>query len=355
MNQNANAGCYRHYVRAARLIMLAAWGSIALSGPALAQSGHAATAEADCYQPVADSPGPLQWVEGAEFVMGDDHTYPEESPAHGVQVSGFWMDVHEVTNAQFARFVQETGYVTVAERPSAAPQDSDAPWPPGMHEPGSVVFAPPPPGQALRFWWTWVPGAYWRQPEGPGSSIAGREHYPVVHIAYEDAAAYARWAGRELPTEAQFELAARNGPDASSGWQVNLHHTDGRHSANTWQGDFPQQDQGEDGFRGLAPVGCFGTNRQGIHDLIGNVWEWTSNWYFPGHRLIEPPDPRGPTQAESYSPDHQGAPVRVIKGGSYLCAESYCLRFRPAARQAQETGLGSSHLGFRTVLNSPRH
>jgi len=298
--------------------------------------------------------GQQVWIEGGQFVMGDDSTYAEEAPAHGVSVSGFWIDVHEVTNAQFARFVKETGYVTVAETKPSTYTIAAAEIPDAMGQPGSIVFSPPADGQSLRYWWNWVPGAYWRHPEGLGSTIEGRDNYPVVHIAYEDAAAYAQWAGRSLPTEAQFELVARNRRDSRFAWEGNLLAPGGHHHANTWQGDFPLQDTAEDGHRGLAPVGCYDANDYGVFDMIGNVWEWTGNWYFPGHRLVEPPDPQGPELHESYSPDHPGAPVKVIKGGSYLCAESYCLRFRPAARQAQETGLGTSHIGFRTVLNRAR-
>ena len=291
------------------------------------------------------------WIEGGQFVMGDDSTYAEEAPAHGVVVSSFWIDVHEVTNAQFGRFVEETGYVTVAERIPFIETSTATEIPLAMRQPGSIVFSPPDEGQSLHYWWSWVPGAHWRQPEGPDSNIEGKENFPVVHIAYEDAVAYAEWAGRSLPTEAQFELVARNRRNSRFAWHHDGPGPRGHYRANTWQGEFPLEDTAEDGHRGLAPVGCYPANDYGVYDMIGNVWEWTSNWYFPGHRLIEPSDPQGPELHESFSPDHPGTPVKVIKGGSYLCAESYCLRFRPAARQAQETGLGTSHIGFRTVLN----
>lgn len=290
------------------------------------------------------------WVEGAKFIMGDDSTYREEGPAHAVSVTGFWMDAHEVTNAQFAKFIEETGYITVAEQ-SPNPADWPADVPAEYLQPGSVLFVPPLAGQPADNWWSWVVGTNWRHPDGPDSNITGRDEYPVIHIAFEDAEAYARWAGRSLPTEAQFELAARNKKDSRYAWDGNELAPDGHHHANTWQGSFPAEHASEDGHVGLAPVGCFGSNDYGIYDLIGNVWEWTSNWYFPGHDPTDSLNPTGPSQQESVSSNHGNAVARVIKGGSYLCAENYCLRFRPAARQAQDSGLGTSHIGFRTVLN----
>ena len=290
------------------------------------------------------------WVEGAEFIMGDDTTHREEGPAHSVTVSGFWVDAHEVTNAQFAKFVEETSYATVAEQ-SSDPADWPGDVPAEFLQPGSILFTPPAPGQPVENWWSWVAGTNWRHPDGPDSNLAGKDNYPVIHIAFEDAEAYAKWAGRSLPTEAQFELAARNKRDSRYAWEGSELAPNGHHHANTWQGSFPVEHNVEDGHVGLAPVGCFGSNDYGIYDLIGNVWEWTSNWYYPEHNPSDSLNPAGPSQQNSFSGNHGEAIARVIKGGSYLCAENYCLRFRPAARQAQDSGLGTSHIGFRTVLN----
>jgi formylglycine-generating enzyme required for sulfatase activity len=290
------------------------------------------------------------WIEDSNFIMGDDLGYLEESPAHEVEVAGFWIDTHEVTNAQFGKFVEETGYITVAER---TPNPAD--WPVGISaeflKPGSVLFTPPSAGGSLDNWWSWVVGTNWHHPEGPDSNIMGKDNYPVIHIAFEDAEAYAKWAGRSLPTEAQFELAARNKKNQRFAWDGNELAPNGHHKANTWQGNFPTQNEVEDGHEGLAPVGCYEANVYGIYDLIGNVWEWTSNWYYPEHNPADSINPTGPASEESYSAAHGRAVARVIKGGSYLCAENYCYRFRPAARESQDTGLGTSHIGFRTVLN----
>jgi formylglycine-generating enzyme required for sulfatase activity len=313
-------------------------------------SGQSALDAHSTHSCLAD-PGGQAWIDGAEFTMGDNSAYREEGPAHQVSVSGFWIDTNEVTNAQFAKFVEETAYITVAER-SPDPADWPADVPAEFLQPGSVLFTPPAPGQPAANWWSWVVGTNWRHPDGPDSNIAGKDNYPVIHIAFEDAEAYATWAGRSLPTEAQFELAARNKRDSRFAWSDNELAPNGHHRANTWQGSFPVENKPEDGHVGLAPVGCFEANTYGVYDLIGNVWEWTSNWYFPKHNPADALNPIGPTQQESYSANHGEAIVRVIKGGSYLCAENYCVRFRPAAREAQDSGLGTSHIGFRTVLNS---
>ena len=294
--------------------------------------------------------GGQAWIEGSTFIMGDDMAYMEESPAHEVEMSGFWIDTHEVTNEQFGNFVQETGYITVAER-LPDPADWPANVPLDFLKPGSVSFTPPSDGGSINNWWSWVVGASWQHPNGPDSEIVGKENFPVIHIAFEDAAAYAKWAGRTLPTEAQFELAARNKRSNHFAWDGEELAPGGHHRANTWQGNFPSENNGEDGHKGLAPVGCFSANDYGAYDLIGNVWEWTSNWYYPGHIPSDSSDPDGPAQEESYSANHGKAVARVIKGGSFLCAENYCYRFRPAARESQDSGLGTSHIGFRTVLN----
>lgn len=293
--------------------------------------------------------GAQVWIDGGSFIMGADDTYPEEGPAHAVLIDGFWIDVTEVTNAQFERFVLDTGYITVAER---IPDPADWPDAPTyMLQPGSVVFKGKLVDEHMDSWWSFVPGANWRHPNGPNSSIQGKESYPVVHVAYEDALAYAEWSGRQLPTEAQLEYVARSKLNASFfAWDSKELAPDGKHLANTWQGAFPISDSGEDGYAGLAPVGCFPANAYGVYDLIGNVWEWTSNWYAPKHSSENSVNPKGPIVYYSYSPEHSRFPAKVIKGGSYLCAPNYCKRYRPAARQAQDIGLGTSHLGFRTVL-----
>jgi sulfatase modifying factor 1 len=284
--------------------------------------------------PPTDTPYPgMIWVPGATFTMGAEGTYFEEGPAHQETVTGFWMAQHEVTNAEFAEFVDATGYVTLAERGIEDPST-------GQHIPGSAVFAPhvsEAPVNPFASWWMFLDNAYWAQPEGPGSSIAGREQHPVVHIAFEDAQAYADWKGHALPTEAQFELAAQ-----SSLWRDD----DGNYVSNTWQGLFPFQHDPVDGYTGTAPVGCFDANALGIFDLIGNVWEWTGSTYYANHAF-----PVREDYPEGYDPAQPGEPVAVIKGGSYLCAPNYCMRYRPEARQAQSKGLGTSHIGFRTVIN----
>jgi formylglycine-generating enzyme required for sulfatase activity len=285
--------------------------------------------------------------------MGTTGHHRDEGPPHQATIGGFWIDRYEVTNAQFAAFVTETGYVSVAERtldPGAHPG-----LPAEFQVPGSIVFIPPNSleGGSLTQWWQFVPGADWRHPTGPDSTVIAMDHHPVVHIAHEDALAYANWLGRTLPTEAQWEFAARGGLEgATYAWGEEVK-PDDVWQANTWQGLFPVRNTNEDGYLGSAPVGCFAANGYGLHDMMGNVWEWTSNWYQPGHRgegeQDPQQDPQGPPR--SFDPRQPGAPVRVIKGGSYLCAPNYCLRYRPAARHAQEPDLPAAHIGFRTVLN----
>jgi len=291
-------------------------------------------------------------IKGGTFVMGSDRHQPEERFTHAVRVDGFWIDRHEVTNAQFQEFVEATGYVTLAERgldPKTHPS-----LPKDLLVPGSVVFIQPTDvahGGRIAQWWQYVPGANWRHPAGPGSSIAGKHNHPVVHVAYEDALAYARWRGHALPTEAQWELAARGGRDGEDDWS-SAFGDDGKPIANTWQGLFPVLDTKEDGYSGTAPVGCFKPNGYGLYDMIGNVWEWTSDWYKPGYSRGPVTNPSGPDLQQIVTGAR--APSRVIKGGSYLCASNYCARYRPAARQPQEIDLSTAHLGFRTVLNDPR-
>lgn len=262
----------------------------------------------------------MVWIEGGRFMLGEGPRYPEEGPPRDVGVGGFWMTQTEVTNAQFAEFVEATGYVTLAERePPAIPGA-----PPEMLQPGSATFRAPTPDNPN--WWSWTVGAQWRAPNGPETSIAGRGNDPVVQIAYDDALAYAEWKGMSLPSEEQWEYAARAGADA----MPEPKSSDGKSQANYYQGVFPARDLGEDGFTSRAPVGCFEANAFGLHDMIGNVWEWTTT---------------DAGRADAIEP------VKVIKGGSFLCAANYCARYRPAARQFQERGLGTDHIGFRLVDN----
>lgn len=288
----------------------------------------------------------MRWIEGGSFIFGSDRFYPEEGRAHRAEVSGFWIDVHPVTNAQFAAFIAATGYQTRAERGIDRETDPDLPAP--LREPGAMVFQQG--DGVLRPGWRFVAGANWRHPEGAGSDLQGRANHPVVQVTYEDALAYAQWSGRELPSEAQWEYAARGGlEDADFSWQASeFEH--GRALANTWQGQFPYLNLATDGFTGTSPVGCFPANGFGIFDSGGNVWELTRTWYRPGHDAEAGRDPEGPAEADSIDPLQGGGPVKVIKGGSHLCSADACMRYRPSARQPQLLYLGTSHVGFRTSL-----
>jgi formylglycine-generating enzyme required for sulfatase activity len=294
----------------------------------------------------------MAFIPGGTFKMGSERHQPEERFTHVVRVDGFWIDRHEVTNAQFKQFVDATGYVTLAERGLDPKAHSNMPK--DLLVPGSVVFIQPTDrkqGGRITQWWQYVAGANWRQPSGPASSIVGKENHPVVHIAYEDALAYARWRGRGLPTEAQWEFAARGGRDGEDDWS-SAFDPEGKPIANTWQGIFPVLNSNDDGYAGTAPVGCFKPNGYGLYDMIGNVWEWTNDWYRAGHSRDAAFNPTGPDFASIRVAAGQSA-SRVIKGGSHLCASNYCSRYRPAARQPQEINLSAAHLGFRTVLNKP--
>jgi formylglycine-generating enzyme required for sulfatase activity len=301
----------------------------------------------------------MAWIPSGSFRMGSDRHYPEEAPVRTVTVDGFWIDRYQTTNREFAHFVEETGYVTVAERPL---DPADFPGaPPENLVPGSLVFTMtrgPVDLRHLSQWWTWTPGASWRQPEGPGSSVAGRGNEPVVHVAHEDADAYAVWAGKSLPTEAEWERAARGGLDAATYVWGDEPEQQGEKRANYWHGDFPWR--ADPGYGTRAPVGSFPENGYGLYDMAGNVWEWTSDWYAepppPGeggeHGCCVPVDPRGGSEEGSYDPAQPQfrIPRKVVKGGSYLCADSYCLRYRPAARRPQMVDTGMSHIGLRCVL-----
>jgi formylglycine-generating enzyme required for sulfatase activity len=300
----------------------------------------------------------MKLISGGTFWMGSDRHYPEEAPAHRVTVAPFWIDRAPVTNRQFRVFVAATSYVTVAE---TAPDPKDYPGAlRHMLKPGSLVFTPPSRSEGLHDWsqwWRFEFGANWRHPYGCGRKPLALDDHPVVHIAYQDAEAYAAWAGKQLPTEAEWEFAARSGLDGSEfAWGDELT-PGGRHLANTWQGIFPAQNLAEDGYPLTSPVTAFPANAYGVYDMIGNVWEWTADWFSSRHTADAqkpcciPKNPRGAPQAYSYDPRTPSLriPRKVVKGGSHLCAPNYCCRYRPAVHaQPIETGMG--HVGFRCVL-----
>jgi formylglycine-generating enzyme required for sulfatase activity len=300
----------------------------------------------------------MVWVPGGEFAMGSEDFYPEEAPVRRVAVDGFWMDEHLVTNEDFARFVDDTGYVSVAERPL---DPADYPGAdPGLLAPGSVVFRTstgPVDLRDNRLWWKYVLGACWRRPEGGHSDLSERGRHPVVHVSWEDVDTYARWAGKHLPTEAEWELAARGGLEGAVFAWGDEHFPGGQAMANTWQGEFPWQNLLLDGYAGTSPVGSFPPNGYGLADITGNVWEWTSDYYTTPsrtqHSCCVPSNPRGTSPDASHAPEGEpGANLArmVIKGGSHLCAPNYCLRYRPAARQPQMVDTGTAHLGFRCII-----
>jgi len=298
------------------------------------------------------------WIPGGIFLMGSDQHYPEEAPARAVQVDGFWIERTQVTNTAYAAFVEVTGYVTVAERPL---DPADFPGaPPENLVAGSMVFTPtagPVDLRHLSQWWTWTPGASWRHPLGPHSDLTDRAEHPVVHVACEDAEAYASWAGMALPTEAEWERAARGGLDATTYTWGDAPQPDGEPRANYYHGDFPWRS--DPGYGATWPVGSCPPNGFGLFDTAGNVWEWTSDWYQEDRwpdlaACCIPRDPRGGTPEASLDP-HQPqfrVPRRVVKGGSFLCADSYCMRYRPAARRPQMIDTGMSHIGFRCVTRA---
>lgn len=289
----------------------------------------------------------LIWIPAQTAVLGSDEHYPEEAPSHSVSVAGFSIEAHPVTNAEFAEFVAATGYVTVAEQALDPTRYAGAPK--ENLQPGSMVFrrtSGPVDLRHLSQWWVWTPGASWRHPVGPGSSIAKRADHPVVHIGYDDALAYATWAGRSLPTEAEWETAARGGLDRTAYTWGDQPAQPGQRLANYWHGDFPWRP--EPGYGRTTPVGSFPPNGYGLFDMAGNVWEWTTDWYAET-RAGEPC-----CEADSYDPAQPQFPIprKVIKGGSFLCADSYCQRYRPAARRPQPIDTGMSHIGFRCVVRA---
>jgi formylglycine-generating enzyme required for sulfatase activity len=303
----------------------------------------------------------MVWIPGGAFWMGSNKHYPEEAPAHRAQVDGFWMDRSPVTNARFQEFVDQTGYRTFAEIP---PDPADYPGAlPEMLAPGSIVFVKPSRGVDVRScsWWRYTLGADWRHPLGPDSSIEGLENHPVTHVAYQDVEAYARWAGKELPTEAEWEFAARGGLDgADFAWGDDLY-LGGHHMANTWQGEFPWQNLRSDGYERTSPVGAFPANGYGLLDMIGNVWEWTTDWFQPRHPeehpggCCLPHNPTGGSEDTSYDANQPHIRIgrKVLKGGSHLCAPNYCRRYRPAARFPHPVDTSTCHAGFRCIVRKP--
>jgi formylglycine-generating enzyme required for sulfatase activity len=301
----------------------------------------------------------MKLLPGGVFRMGSDRHYSEEAPAHRVAVDAFWIDRTPVTNRQFKKFVRETGYVTFAELPPDPKDYPDAL--PHMLFAGSLVFEPPAGAVDLRDcaqWWQFTRGADWRHPYGPKSNINALDNHPVVHISFSDAIAYATWAGKDLPTEAEWEFAARGGLDGAEFAWGRAFIPGGCHMANTWQGNFPHENRNEDGFARTSPVTAFPENGYGVHDMIGNVWEWTTDWYSQNHdadalkSCCVPENPRGGPEAASIDASQANSriPRKVIKGGSHLCAPNYCRRYRPAARQAQPIDTSTCHVGFRCVV-----
>jgi formylglycine-generating enzyme required for sulfatase activity len=301
----------------------------------------------------------MVFIPGGAFAMGDERFYPEERPVRRVEVDGFWIDEHPVTAAEFRHFVRQTKYVTVAERFPEASEYPDAD--PALLVPGSLVFrktSAPVNLDDVHNWWEYVPGAQWRHPGGPETTIKGRDLHPVVHVAYEDVLAFADWAGKALPTEAEWEYAARGGLEAMVFAWGDEDFPDGKAMANTWQGEFPWENLELDGFEGTSPVGSFAPNGYGLYDMCGNVWEWTSDWFSLREaapvrsQCCAPRNPRVTSAAGSYATAGPGdhIPRKVIKGGSHLCAPNYCLRYRPAARQAEAIDTSTAHIGFRCIV-----
>lgn len=341
-------------------------GAVNPAGAAAGDAGTSASAGATTASAEAKAAPPgMMWVPGGTYTRGTNDSgsgsFPAERPAHPVSVHGFWMDKTEVTNEDFAKFVSATGYLTTAETTPTLEEimkqvaPGTPPPPVEALVPGALVFTPP--GHAVELndegqWWTWVPGANWRQPDGPGSHIKGKDKHPVVMVSWFDAQAYAKWAGKRLPTEAEWERAARGGLENNTFIWGNEFEPEGRIMANTWQGTFPHDNTLEDTFAGSSPVASFAPNGYGLYDMGGNVWEWCSDWYqLDLYRTIDtakPQDnPQGP--AKSSNPNHPYQQERAIRGGSFLCHASYCSSYRPSARLGNTPDTGMSHLGFRCV------
>jgi formylglycine-generating enzyme required for sulfatase activity len=316
----------------------------------------------------AAAPAGMRWIPAGEFTMGTDspNSMPNERPAHRVRLEGFWIDETPVTNAQFARFVGATGYKTTAERKPVW-EELRKQLPPGTPKPdpaklvpGSLVYSPPDrpvPLDDLSNWWRWVPGASWRHPEGPESDIRGQDRYPVVQVSWDDASAYARWAGKRLPTEAEWEYAARGGLEGRRFVWGDEFRPGGKYEANTFQGHFPDHSVPEDGYERRSPVKAFPANGYGLYDMAGNVWQWTADWYRVDYfadlaRKGTCEAPGGPSS--SFDPAEPNAVKRVVKGGSFLCNVSYCESYRPSARRGTAPDTGSEHIGFRCVKDKAK-
>ena len=303
----------------------------------------------------------MVWIPGGTFRLGSDKHYPEERPVHQVTVDAFWMDRYPVTNARFERFVESTGHVTFCEIP---PNPADYPGAlPHMLYAGSLVFVKPTgpvDRRNIGNWWQFARGADWRHPYGSSSSISEKAQHPVVHVAFVDAEAFARWEGKSLPTEAEWEFAARGGLDGAPYAWGDEFLPDDRHMANTWQGEFPWTNRVTDGYEGTSPIDAFPANGYGLHDMIGNVWEWTTDWYDPQHpgdalkACCIPRNPRGGREDASYDATQPEIkiPRKVLKGGSHLCAPNYCRRYRPAARFPEPVDTSTCHVGFRCIVRS---
>jgi sulfatase modifying factor 1 len=349
------------------LKVLGAAGAVAALCAATACSRGAEESSSTRASERGEAPDGMKWIPGGEFRMGSDAATSQlnERPAHRVRVAAFWMDEHPVTNAEFRAFVEATGYVTTAERkpdweeirkqvPPGTPKPDEA-----RLVPGSLVFAPPShavPLTDLTQWWRWTPGASWRHPQGPDSTLDGRENHPVTQVSWDDAVAYAKWAGKRLPTEAEWEFAARGGLDGKRYNWGDEATPGGRHMANIFHGDFPHRQTADDGYAATSPVGSFPPNGYGLVDMAGNVWQWTSDLYRADEFARRAADetlcdnPQGPTS--TYDPADPYAVRRVIKGGSFLCHVTYCESYRPSARRGTPPDTGSSHVGFRLVKDA---
>lgn len=306
----------------------------------------------------------MVWIKGGEYMMGaaDGEGRPDEYPQHKVKLDGFWIDITEVTNAQFKKFIDATGYITTAEKKPDW-EELKKQLPPGTPKPdesmlvaSSLVFTPPVlpvPLNDVAQWWSWKEGADWKHPQGPGSTIEGKDNYPVVHISWYDAVAYCKWAGKRLPTEAEWEMAARSGTDNKYTWGNEEPET-GKPKANTWQGSFPDKNTGWDQFNRSSPVKSFAPNGLGLYDMAGNVWEWCSDWYRPDHysskKKMLVANPKGPES--SYDPMEPTIPKKVVRGGSFMCHVSYCKGYRVSARMKTSPDTGLEHTGFRCVKDS---
>jgi formylglycine-generating enzyme required for sulfatase activity len=327
-------------------------------------SHHMTSGESIAFNPKTEVPG-MVWVEGGTFVMGTDDpgAYVHERPSHKVRVDGFWIDQTEVTNKQFEEFVTDTGYRTIAER-EIAWQDLKRQLPPEVKRPhdsilvpGSLVFNPQAGIRSLHDiaqWWRWTPGANWRHPKGPGSSVQGLDSFPVVHIAFADASAFCKWAGKRLPTEAEWEFAAKGGTEEQMYPWGDALQLDGSYMANSFQGMFPSYDAGSDGYTTAAPVRKYPANAYGLYDMIGNVWEWTQDKYHAGYYALRATKPLvvNPKGAEtSYDPQEPFVSKHVTKGGSFLCADDFCVNYRCPARQARADDSGASNIGFRCACD----